>query len=71
MIGLVRVKALIGDVERRRVKEVVFLAYTGAYFPITPLDLAKELGIEVLTSVELTLTDRSKVEAYPPSPILC
>jgi hypothetical protein len=35
-MGLVRVKALFGDADRRRVREVLFLADTGAYLPIIP-----------------------------------
>ncbi|HID19195.1 TPA: hypothetical protein EYP27_06620 [Candidatus Bathyarchaeota archaeon] len=61
-MGLVRVKALIGDARRRKIREVTFLANTGAYFPIIPLDLAKELGIEALASEELTLADKRKVK---------
>jgi predicted aspartyl protease len=62
-MGLVRVKALFGDANRRRVREVLFLADTGAYFPIIPPSLAEEFQIEILAKIELTLAYRRKVEA--------
>jgi predicted aspartyl protease len=61
-MGLVRVKALFGDANRRRVKEVLFLADTGAYFPIIPPSLAKEFRIKILKT-GLTLADKREVEA--------
>lgn len=52
---------LVGDVSRERVKEVTFLVDTGAFFPVIPLNLAKELNIEPLTEIELLLTDGRKI----------
>lgn len=62
-MGLVRIKALIGDAGRRKVKEVTFLSDTGAYFPIIPPDLARELEIDTIADVELTLADKGRVKA--------
>jgi len=62
-MGLVRVRALFGDANRRRVEEVLFLADTGAYFSIIPPSLAKDFQIEALTKTELTLADNRRVEA--------
>jgi predicted aspartyl protease len=62
-MGLVRVKALFGDADKRRVREVLFLADTGAYLLIIPPSLAKDFQIEILARTELTLADRRKVEA--------
>ena len=61
-MGLVRVKALFGDPSRRRIKEVLFLVDTGAYFPIIPPSLAKEFQIKILKT-GLTLADKREVEA--------
>ncbi|NHV97642.1 MAG: hypothetical protein HA494_07670 [Thaumarchaeota archaeon] len=62
-MGLVRVKALFGDAERKMVEEVLFLADTGAYFPIIPQSLAEKFHIEALAKTELTLADKRGVEA--------
>jgi len=43
-MGYVRACVLIGDAGKRKVKEVVFLVDTEAFFPVIPLYLAKELG---------------------------
>jgi clan AA aspartic protease len=48
---------LIGDAGKRKVKEVTFLVDTGAFFPVIPLDLAKELGIEPLAKTRLLMAD--------------
>jgi len=60
-IGYVRVNVLVGDVSRERVKEVTFLVDAGAFFPVIPLNLAKELNIEPLTEIELLLADGRKI----------
>ena len=62
-MGLVRVKVLFGDANRRKVEEVLFLADTGAYFPIIPPSLAREFQIEILAKTELILADKRRVEA--------
>jgi predicted aspartyl protease len=56
-MGYVRTRVLIGDASRRRVKEVTSLIDTGAFFPVIPLDLAKELGIEPLAKTRLLMAD--------------
>jgi predicted aspartyl protease len=56
-MGYVRTRVLIGDASRRRVKEVTFLIDTGAFFPVIPLDLAKELDIEPLAKTRLLMAD--------------
>jgi predicted aspartyl protease len=60
-MGYVRTRVLIGDAGRRRVKGVTFLIDTGAFFPVIPLDLAKELGIEPLTKTRLLIADSGEV----------
>jgi clan AA aspartic protease len=60
-MGYVRTRVLIGDADRRRVKEVTFLIDTGAFFPVIPLDLAKELGIEPLAKTRLLIADSREV----------
>jgi hypothetical protein len=52
-VGFVRVRVLFGDALRRRVGEVLFLVDTGSFFPIIPLGLAREYGLEALAEVEL------------------
>ena len=59
----VRVKVLLGDALRRRVGEVLFLVDTGSFFPIIPLGLAREYGLEALAEVELLLADGRRVRA--------
>jgi clan AA aspartic protease len=56
-MGYVRARVLIGDAGKRKVKEVTFLVDTGAFFPVIPLDLAKELGIEPLAKTKLLMAD--------------
>jgi clan AA aspartic protease len=60
-MGYVRTRVLIGDASGSRVKEVTFLIDTGAFFPVIPLDLAKELGIEPLTKTRLLMADSREV----------
>jgi len=62
-VGFVRVKVLFGDALRRRVGEVLFLVDTGSFFPIIPLGLAREYGLEALAEVELLLADGRRVRA--------
>jgi predicted aspartyl protease len=57
-MGFVRVRVLFGDALRRGVGEVLFLVDTGSFFPIIPLGLAGEYGLEVLAEVELLLDGR-------------
>jgi predicted aspartyl protease len=60
-MGYVRSRVLIGDADRRRVKEVTFLIDTGAFFPVIPLDLAEELDIKPLAKTRLLIADSRKV----------
>ncbi len=60
----VGVKVLFGDALRRRVGEVLFLVDTGSFFPITPLGLAREYGLEALAEVELLLADGRRVKGW-------
>jgi aspartyl protease family protein len=62
-VGVVRVRVLLGDALRRRVGEVLFLVDTGSFFPIIPLGLAREYGLEALAEVELLLADGRRVKA--------
>jgi aspartyl protease family protein len=62
-VGVVRVRVLFGDALRRRVGEVLFLVDTGSFFPIIPLGLAGEYGLEALAEVELLLADGRRVRA--------
>jgi aspartyl protease family protein len=62
-VGVVRVRVLFGDALRRRVGEVLFLVDTGSFFPIIPLGLAREYGLEALAEVELLLADGRRVRA--------
>jgi aspartyl protease family protein len=56
-VGFVRVRVVFGDA-LRRVGEVLFLVDTGSFFPIIPLGLAGEYGLEALAEVELLLDGR-------------
>ena len=60
----VRVRLLFGDALRRRVGEVLFLVDTGSFFPIIPLGLAGEYGLEALAEVELLLADGRRVKGW-------
>jgi predicted aspartyl protease len=62
-VGFVRVRVSFGDALRRRVGEVLFLVDTGSFFPIIPLGLAGEYGLEALAEVELLLADGRRVRA--------
>jgi aspartyl protease family protein len=62
-VGFVRVRVLSGDALRRGVGEVLFLVDTGSFFPIIPLGLAGEYGLEALAEVELLLADGRRVRA--------
>jgi clan AA aspartic protease len=61
IMGCVRTCVLIGDAGKRKVKEVTFLVDTGAFFPVIPLYLAKELGIEPLAKTRLLMADNREV----------
>jgi len=62
-LGFVRIKCRVGNPEGVPFKEVDMLTDMGAFHPIIPPDLAKELGIEARYKVSLTLADRRLVEA--------
>jgi predicted aspartyl protease len=59
----VRVGVLSGDA-LRRAGEVLFLVDTGSFFPIIPLGLAGEYGLEALAEVELLLADGRRVKGW-------
>jgi predicted aspartyl protease len=59
----VRVRVLSGDA-LRRASEVLFLVDTGSFFPIIPLRLAGEYGLEALAEVELLLADGRRVKGW-------
>jgi len=59
----VRVGVLFGDA-LRRAGEVLFLVDTGSFFPIIPLGLAGEYGLEALAEVELLLADGRRVKGW-------
>jgi predicted aspartyl protease len=59
----VRVRVLSGDA-LRRASEVLFLVDTGSFFPIIPLGLAGEYGLEALAEVELLLADGRRVKGW-------
>jgi aspartyl protease family protein len=62
-VGFARVRVLFGDALRRRVGEVLFLVDTGSFFPIIPLGLAREYGLDALAEVELLPADGRRVRA--------
>lgn len=62
-MGYVRVKGLIGDMKKKVIKSVMFLADTGAFYTTIPLELAKELGIKPLAKAKLVLANKQEVEA--------
>ena len=62
-MGFVRVRVLSGDA-LRRASEVLFLVDTGSFFPIIPLGLAGEYGLEALAEVELLLADGRRVKGW-------
>jgi len=68
-MGYVKIKALVSDLEKKRSKEVEFLADTGAGYMVVTPDLAKDLGLEELAQklnlpkTRVTLADKREVEA--------
>lgn len=60
---MVKVKATIGDVRKVKLKEVTFIADSGAFNTIIPPSLAAELGLQVLATTEVMLADGRKAEA--------
>lgn len=61
-MGYVRVNVLIGSADRSMIKDVQFLADTGAYYTTIPPKLAKELSIEPMARTKLTLADKRTLE---------
>jgi predicted aspartyl protease len=57
----VRVKAFVGDVHRRKVMEVAFLVDTGSFYPVIPLSIAKEIGVEPLAKTEIVVADGRRI----------
>jgi len=53
----------VGDPARKNVREITFLADSGAYYVTVPPSLASELGLTVLGRAKLTLADKRVVEA--------
>lgn len=60
-MGFVRVSGLLGDRRRKQVREVNFLTDTGSFYPVIPLNVAKELGIRRLGWDVLMLANKKKV----------
>ena len=60
-MGCVRVKAFVGDVHRRKVMEVEFLVDTGSFYPVIPLSMAKDLGVEPLAKTEIVVADGRRI----------
>ncbi len=50
-VSYVRVNVFVGDIPKRKVKEVTFLVNTGVFFPVIPLNLVKEFSIEPSVAV--------------------
>jgi len=62
-MGYVKVKAKLGNAQRTMIREVEFMADTGAFYTIVPPIIAKELGIQPSAKTKLTLADKRVVEA--------
>ncbi len=62
-MGYVRAKAIIGDPQKSKLKEIEFLADSGAFFPAISASLAEKLGIKPIVETELMLADKRKVKA--------
>lgn len=62
-MGLVRVKATIGDPKRAKVVEKMIIADSAAFNTIIPPSLAQELNLQVLTTTQVTLADGRKASA--------
>jgi len=61
-MGYVKVRARLGDAQRKTTREVQFMADAGAFYTIVPPTLAKELGIQPSAKTKLTLADKRIVE---------
>lgn len=61
-MGYVRVKGVIGSPAKNVIREVYFLADTGAFYTTIPPSLAKELEIKSIAKTTLTLADKRSVE---------
>ena len=64
-MGYVRVKVQIGEADKKTVRNVEFLADTGAFYSMIPQKLADELNIKPLAKTKLVLADKRIVETYP------
>jgi predicted aspartyl protease len=60
-MGYVRVNVIIGDAGKRKVEEALFLVDTEVFYPVIPLNLTKDLGIEPLARTEIVLADSKKI----------
>jgi len=61
-MGYVRVKGFIGNPAGTIVKEIYFLADTGAFYTTISPSLAKELDVKPIAKTKLTLADKRSVE---------
>jgi len=62
-MGFVRSKLIVGDPERRRTKEIFFLADSGSYYTVILPSLASELGLEPFARRKLFTADKREVNA--------
>ncbi|MGQ9469819.1 MAG: aspartyl protease family protein [Nitrososphaerales archaeon] len=62
-MGLVKVKATIGNVKREIIKEMTFIADSGAFNTVVSPSLAKELKLETLATTKVTLANGKSAEA--------
>ena len=57
-MGYMRVRVTIGSVDRRKMKEIVFLADIGAFYTTLPPDIAEEMDIKPIANTEVMLGDK-------------
>ncbi|GAB6948297.1 hypothetical protein JCM16161A_24270 [Vulcanisaeta sp. JCM 16161] len=62
-MGYVRVKGVIGNADRSRVREVDFLVNAGAFYTVINPNLAEDLGIKPMASIRLRLADGREIAA--------
>ncbi|MEM4310930.1 MAG: aspartyl protease family protein [Nitrososphaerales archaeon] len=59
-MGYIFVEAELGNVRKKVVKKVRLLADTGAGFMVIPPSMAREIGVEPITKIEVMLADKRK-----------
>jgi clan AA aspartic protease len=62
-VGYTKIKGIVSNPRRTKALELEFLVDTGASYMVIPLDIAKDLGLELTMKTRATLANKTEVEA--------